>query len=420
MRKLHARALETAALLACLAGGFGALAAACGQDASLVGGTCAAGYAQCGNECVDLSTDPGNCGSCGHSCPSGVACVAGSCGGLVDGATDAPGDGARDSSADGASDSALDGALDSVGPDGDAAPPDGFNLDGPGKDGAAEGSADGPPTDAPFDTSPLCDPDSGLTDCMGMCVDEQNDPMNCGMCGRVCASNLCVGGMCQGVTAGNVVVIGHDYFVAQTTSAQARVLSNSVLLPSSNPLRILSFEHYANATAVTKAKAAIAAGAAAQGRTLSVTVSNNDNDIPNMLTIQNDDVLLVYDQANAAPGTLGPLGASWAPTLSTFLGAGGVVVVLDGAEGQSSTGGEMPLFETSAGLLNVSAHTRIPPGTPVDVVAPGDAVAVGVLSPYGVTKDSVHYTAEPPSSVVTYVVVEPVSGEPVVVHKVVP
>jgi hypothetical protein len=83
----------------------------------------------------------------------------------------------------------------------------------------------------------------------------------------------------------------------------------------------------------------------------------------------------------------------------------------------------MPAFETQAGLLAVSAHTRIPPGTPVDVIAPSDAVGLGVLSPYGVGKSSVHFaTSEANGGNVVYVVSDSFDGgsEPVVVHKIVP
>ena len=33
----------------------------------------------CGGACVDTSRDPANCGSCGHACLAGHACVTSSC-----------------------------------------------------------------------------------------------------------------------------------------------------------------------------------------------------------------------------------------------------------------------------------------------------------------------------------------------------
>jgi hypothetical protein len=49
------------------------------------GGVCPANYTNCGGDCFDLKSDPGNCNSCGHVCPldpsgkGGPACLSGSC-----------------------------------------------------------------------------------------------------------------------------------------------------------------------------------------------------------------------------------------------------------------------------------------------------------------------------------------------------
>jgi hypothetical protein len=40
---------------------------------------CAAGQACCAGGCVNTSTDPNNCGGCGNACPDGQGCIAGSC-----------------------------------------------------------------------------------------------------------------------------------------------------------------------------------------------------------------------------------------------------------------------------------------------------------------------------------------------------
>jgi hypothetical protein len=40
---------------------------------------CGSGYTNCSGSCVDLSSDPYNCGSCGRPCASDEACSGGSC-----------------------------------------------------------------------------------------------------------------------------------------------------------------------------------------------------------------------------------------------------------------------------------------------------------------------------------------------------
>jgi len=39
---------------------------------------CSTGLSQCATGWVDLRFDPANCGACGHVCPAGTGCVAGS------------------------------------------------------------------------------------------------------------------------------------------------------------------------------------------------------------------------------------------------------------------------------------------------------------------------------------------------------
>ena len=41
--------------------------------------SCTPGRTLCSGMCIDLTTDPSNCGSCNTLCPSGSTCVAGSC-----------------------------------------------------------------------------------------------------------------------------------------------------------------------------------------------------------------------------------------------------------------------------------------------------------------------------------------------------
>jgi len=53
---------------------LGFLAAGCGSS------SCPSHFKTCGNVCVDVYTDPANCGACGTACAGGQVCSAGACG----------------------------------------------------------------------------------------------------------------------------------------------------------------------------------------------------------------------------------------------------------------------------------------------------------------------------------------------------
>jgi hypothetical protein len=388
------RAAVAAIVLGCVGAPLGIVAAGCGGDGdALVGGDCASGYAPCGNNCCPVTTDgaiDGTVADASDGSPSFDGNGADRFGPGRDGAIDARSDGPP---ADTGSGEAGDGG-------------NGGNGDGSG--GGTDGAADA------AETGPLCIPP--LVDCGGTCVDTTSDPLNCGQCGLVCPSQICTMSACVGSTAGGIVFIGHDYQTTPANTAQARVLTNATFIPQNNPLAVMSFEHYANIAAVARVKAILTGAATQIGRSLNITSTQVDGDIPSKLVFASYQVLIVQDQANALPGTLAMIGSSWATTLATFTQAGGVVIVLDGGTGT----GEMPEFSTATALLDVSAQSKVT-ATFLDDVAPGDVVGVNVVSPYSAGLNSVAVTTEANGGNVTYVIDQRTDagpGAPVVVHKV--
>lgn len=104
------------------------------------------------------------------------------------------------------------------------------------------GQVCGPPADAgPDATSYGCVDECSIPyiACDGTCIDDSSDPANCGACGASCPSGICVMGVCAGSAPGNIVVIGHDYAAPGVRVSEARLLSNAVFLPPSNPLRVI-------------------------------------------------------------------------------------------------------------------------------------------------------------------------------------
>ncbi len=125
---------------------------------------CEADAAACGGGCVDLETDERHCGRCDASCPDDATCKSGSC------ACD-------DKALDLCSDACVDLTAD---PDhcGDC-----------GTACATGASCDG--------GTCVCD-DADLDICSGRCVDVATDEANCGRCGGACpAGATCTAGDCK-------------------------------------------------------------------------------------------------------------------------------------------------------------------------------------------------------------------------------
>jgi hypothetical protein len=119
--------------------------------------------------CVDLRSDPASCGSCGHACGDGEACIGGSCAATCSGAGGTLCDG---SCVDLASDDANCGTCGHACPSGTAC-----------RVGTCETTCPG-----------------GQIPCDGICLDPSADPANCGTCGNICSTGICRSGECGATT----------------------------------------------------------------------------------------------------------------------------------------------------------------------------------------------------------------------------
>ena len=260
-------------------------------------------------------------------------------------------------------------------------------------------------------------PEAGLTCapplilCHGACISVTSDPMNCGACGKICPSNICVAGECQGATPGDVVLIGHDYANANPASSQSKVLINALTIPTTDPIRILSFEDGASAQAVAMTK--VIAKYAITNRSVQFTVALSASSLADVALGKSYDIVIVHD-ASAVDAVA--TGASWAGSLGSFAAKGGVVVAID--RGTSP----MPQLLSSAGLLPVASHTVLPEGLHLFVSAAADVIGAQVVSPYAGFGAPVSFQGLPaPSQDLSWVVRPQASdgslGDPVVVHR---
>jgi hypothetical protein len=151
----------------------------CGVDVS-----CPSSFTCCSPLCVDLASDPGDCGTCGNACGpyhhAVPACSDGACGigACIPGFTDCDGEAANGCEVDTGNDPQNCGTCGHV-------CPEGLCSAGTCSFSCAQGGCTG-----------------GLSCCGTSCVDQQADKQNCGACGVACGELLngiagCVAGACE-------------------------------------------------------------------------------------------------------------------------------------------------------------------------------------------------------------------------------
>jgi hypothetical protein len=399
---------------------FVALVASMAGCDSLVGAECIEEYSVCGSSCVDMTSDPDNCGGCGIECESGMCADSVCVGGLPDAGSDIIDASVADASMSFDAAQSFDGA-----PSPDGSP----SID------AGLLDAFVPPPDSTVCTSPevpcgnmcvdldsdeshcgMCfDPcnmgdvcSSGvcctppLVGCGNQCVDLSSDPDNCGMCGTVCSSGICITDECLGGMTGHVIVIGHDY--VDSREGMNRLVGNSVFLATGASVDVLVYEGDATDGAIAGTDAAIDQVSAETGRSWVRTLAASASDVTSMLT--SNDVLVIYHQEGSTDGALDALGTMWQTELDLFVSVGGIVVLM---EGGGTHAGTYQILET-AGLFSASSRAVV--ASPIlSVVDAGNAIALGVDNPYLGEDTTVEFTTSE-----TTVVVESSNG-PVVIHK---
>ena len=281
---------------------------------------------------------------------------------------------------------------------------------GPAPTGDPDPDPDPDPVTDP-DPDPVTDPDPDpviecpepLFECRDECVDLSSDPRNCGGCGVVCESGICVEGVCDDAAAGHVVVIGHDF--GSQNGALERVLGNAVFLAVDPSPQVVVYTERAAPGAVIRAGRAIDQNAAAIGRSWTPITATGADVVPSLLATA--DVLLVHAQPTATADQVSALGVSWQDALTALTARGGVVIVLDGGH----DGGAHELLSPSG--LFAAGETTAVTGEVVSVAATNDAVAIGVPLHYLAPSRSVSFSLEAPA----VAVVRAASGQPVVVHR---
>jgi hypothetical protein len=252
---------------------------------------------------------------------------------------------------------------------------------------------------------------TGETACGQQCVNLGTHPDNCGRCGASCMSGLCNNGQCQAAGTGRVVVIGHDY--SKNREAMNRILGNAVFLWPVSPVRLLTYPGDADQAAIDGATAAIDQVTTATGRHATTKAAATSAEVEGDLA--SADVFLIYGQTGADDTKLRKLGQDWKPALSSFVLAGGTVIVLDAV--YASNNGTVQIL-SQAGLFDITRASDST-GDTCAVVTGGDALAMGLPRTYLCEPNSATFSIGDTAASITTVVADASADSfaPVVVHK---
>jgi hypothetical protein len=273
-----------------------------------------------------------------------------------------------------------------------------------------------------FACVPLCDPP--LIECQGQCVDPasfNSDPDNCGSCGNECPSDICQDGKCVGARFGHVALLCMDFNSATVDSSPTTLLGNSVFVPTVNPVRVLSYTRGASAAAVTRVNTVIGWAGSERFRTAEITEAKTPEQVTKDLNINDYQVILIHDLDQAVSGEPAAAATAWASAsvLTSFARAGGVVIVLDGADGT----GEMNELINAANLLDPFSVTSQTDITQEQLWnnAPADVLGVNVLQHFLGTSHTCTFETDAKESASTIFVItdDQDGGLPVAIHRVI-
>jgi hypothetical protein len=300
-----------------------------------------------------------------------------------------------------------------------------------------------PPHDSPshcgdcdtrcMDPTPLCAPDGNgsfecvpicvdpLVECRGQCLDPatfNSDPDNCGECGNECPSDICQNGECVGARYGNIALLCSDFGSATSNSSPTTLLGNAVFMPVANPVQVLAYTRGAGAAAVARVNQVITWAGMARGRSTEITEARTVGGVTSNLNVDDYQVLLIHDLDQAGSGDPADAAMTWenANVLTSFTKAGGVIVVLDGADGTA----EMHELISAGNLLDVTGQTEIT-GDQVWNNAPFDVLGSNVLSPFLGTSHTCTFDTNVASDNETIFVLtdDEAGGAPVAIHRVI-